>query len=124
MRARGPRATVGVVALAALLSGCTGTTVSADAVQESVRDGLADQGIRTRSVSCPEGVQARLDASVVCTVELEDENAFGEPVDRVRVVVKETEGDQVRYRLEPLAVGAPDDAEPAPDPEQSDRTEE
>ena len=111
-----------MVALAALLSGCDGSTVSAGAVQQSVRDGLSDQGIQTQSVSCPEGVQARLGATVVCGVELQDENAFGEPVDRIRVVVKETEGDQVRYRLEPLAVGAPDDAEPPPEADQSDRT--
>lgn len=102
------------VALSVLvLSACGSGTVGADSVQQSVRDGLATQGIEARSVSCPEGVGASVGHSVVCTVELWDETAFGEPVDRVRVVVKEVTGDQVRYRLEPLAVGVPDDAEPA-----------
>lgn len=97
---------------ALVLSGCGGNaTVSVDAVQQSIRDGLAAQGVEIQEVSCPEGVPARVEASVVCSVRLWDETAFGEPVDRIRVVVKETEGEQVRYRLEPLAVGVPDDAE-------------
>lgn len=111
-----------MLALCALvLSGCGAGTVSAESVQQSVRDGLATQGIEPRSVSCPEGVEASVGQHVVCTVELWDEAAFGEPVDRVRVVVKDVTGDQVRYRLEPLAVGADDDAEPA---DESDPTTE
>jgi len=80
-------------------------------VQQSVRDGLATQGIEPRSVSCPEGLTASVGERVVCEVDLWDPAAFGEPVDRIRVVVVETDGDEVRYRLEPLAVGVPDDAE-------------
>ncbi len=117
-----------VAAMVLTLTGCGSGTVSADSVQQSVRDGLASQGIEPRSVSCPEGVEASVGESVVCTVELWDEAGFGEPVDRVRVVVKEVSGDQVRYRLEPLAVGVPDDAEPAttehPDGEPDTTTEQ
>lgn len=105
-------AVLGPLAAAVLLAGCSGNPqVSAGAVQQSVRDGLASQGIEPQSVSCPEGVPARVGATVVCEVALWDENAFGEPVDRIRVVVTQTEGEQVRYRLEPLAVGVPDDAQ-------------
>lgn len=115
----------GVVGLTlALLAGCGGSSVSANAVQQSVRDGLAAQGIEARSVSCPEGVEARIGATVVCQVELWDQGGFGEPVDRIRVVVKDARGEQVRYRLEPLAVGVPDDAEattPGPVEDESGR---
>jgi len=100
----------GVVAVVALLlGGCAGGEVSAADVQQSVRDGLASQGIEVQSVTCPAGVDSTVGTTVVCTVELWDEEAFGQPVDRVRVVVTEVRGDEVRYRLEPLAVGVPDD---------------
>lgn len=107
----------------ALLTGCGGSAVSAGAVQQSVRDGLAGQGVEIRSVSCPEGVEARVGATVVCQVELWDQTALGEPVDRIRVVVKEARGEQVRYRLEPLAVGVPDDAQTTPAPDRDDAVE-
>lgn len=100
-----------VAAAALLLSGCAGGEVSAAAVQQSVRDGLAGQGVEVRSVSCPAGVDSRVGSVVVCAVELWDEDALGQPVDRVRVEVTEVDGEQVRYRLVPLAVGVPDDAE-------------
>jgi type IV pilus biogenesis protein CpaD/CtpE len=106
---------VGAVVLSAvavgLLSGCAAREVSATAVEQSVRDGMATQGVELRSVSCPQGVAAEVDATVVCDVDFRDENALGQPVDRVRVVVIATSGEEVRYRLEPLAVGVPDDAE-------------
>ncbi|MCK0112817.1 DUF4333 domain-containing protein [Ornithinimicrobium sp. F0845] len=98
-----------VAAAALLLGGCAGGEVSAADVQQSVRDGLATQGIEVQSVTCPTGVEATVGTVAVCTVELVDEDAFGQPVDRVRVVVTEVSGDELRYRLEPLAVGVPDD---------------
>lgn len=109
----GGRRAVGVVVAAAMLvlTGCAGGEVSAADVQQSVRDGLATKGVEVRSVSCPAGVASEVGATVVCKVELWDEEALGEPVDRVRVVVVDVEGEQVRYRLEPLAVGVADDAQ-------------
>lgn len=94
---------------AVLLGGCAGGEVSAADVQQSVRDGLATQGIEVQSVTCPHGVDSTVGTVVVCSVQLWDQEAFGQPVDRVRVVVTEVRGDEVRYRLEPLAVGVPDD---------------
>lgn len=123
MRRGAGRAGVVLAASALVLSGCGGGTVGADSVQQSVRDGLAGQGIDPRSVSCPDGVEASVGESVVCGVELWDEAAFGEPVDRIRVVVTEVSGDQVRYRLEPLAVGVPDDAQPADETAPADGAE-
>ncbi|WP_256842649.1 DUF4333 domain-containing protein [Ornithinimicrobium cryptoxanthini] len=104
-----------MTAAVAVLSGCGAKEVSASAVEQSVRDGMTTQGVEVQSVSCPSGVAADVDATVVCAVQLWDEGALGEPVDRVRVVVTSVDGDQVRYRLEPLAVGVPDDAEATPD---------
>lgn len=105
-----PRVITGVVAaVALLLGGCAGGEVSAADVQQSVRDGLASQGIEVQGVTCPSGIDSTIGTTVVCDVQLWDENAFGQPVDRVRVVVTEVSGDEVRYRLEPLAVGVPDD---------------
>lgn len=94
-----------------MLSGCAERQVSAVAIEQSVRDGMATKGVELRSVGCPEGLEAKVDATVVCDVEFWDENALGQPVDRVRVVVISSSGEEVRYRLEPLAVGVPDDAE-------------
>lgn len=108
--------TVAVLAVAlALLTGCGAKELSASAVEQSVRDGMATQGVELQSVSCPTGVAAEVDATVVCAVQLWHELALGEPVDRVRVVVNSVEGDKVRYRLEPLAVGVADDAPATPD---------
>lgn len=93
------------------LSGCARGQVSSGDLQQSVRDGLAGDGVELRSAECPSGVAATVGATVVCRVELWDDQALGEPVDRVRVVVTAVEGEQVRYRLEPLAIGVADDAE-------------
>lgn len=98
-----------VASAAILLTGCGGELSLAD-VEESIRDGLADEGVELDSVDCPEGLAAEVGAAVVCDVELSDEDALGEQVDRVRVVVTSVDGNDVRYRLEPLAVGASDDA--------------
>lgn len=118
IRSRGFRTAGALIAAIAVLSGCGAKEVSASAVEQSVRDGMATQGVEVQSVSCPSGVAADVDATVVCQVEFWDEHALGEPVDRVRVVVTSVDGDRVRYRLEPLAVGVPDDAEaPADDAE-------
>lgn len=108
-RLRGMGSLVALVAVA--LSGCARGEVSSGDLQQSVRDGLAAEGVQLRSAECPSGVAATVGATVVCLVELSDEHALGEPVDRVRVVVISVEGEQVRYRLEPLAVGVADDAE-------------
>lgn len=107
-----------LLAVVLTLSACSrGGEVPAGDLQQSVRDGLATEGVELRSVTCPSGVASRLGASVVCQVEFWEEDALGEPVDRVRIVVTSVEGDQVRYRLEPLAVGVADDAEaPSPAP--------
>ena len=94
-----------------MVSGCAERQVSALAVEQSVRDGMASKGVELRSVSCPEGLEAQVDATVICEVDFWDENALGQPVDRMRVVVIASSGEEVRYRLEPLAVGVPDDAE-------------
>lgn len=110
-RTRGLRAVGVLVAAVALLSGCSGQEVSATAVEQSVRDGMATKGLALHSVSCPEGVTANVGKTVVCAVEFEDPLALGHAVDRVRVEVIAADGDEVRYRLVPLAVGAPDDAE-------------
>ena len=115
MRSRRFATVAALTATVAVLSGCGAKEVSASAVEQSVRDGLATQGVEVQSVSCPSGVTADLGATVVCAVELWDEAALGEPVDRVRVVVTSVDGEKVRYRLEPLAVGVPDDAEATPD---------
>lgn len=110
-KTRGLRAVGVCFAAVVLLSGCSGQEVSATAVEQSVREGMATQGVVLHSVSCPEGLAAELDATVVCAVELRDEFALGHPVDRVRVEVSAVDGEQLKYRLVPLAVGAPDDAE-------------
>lgn len=113
-----------VAATALLLSGCAGGEVSAAAVQQSVRDGLAGQGVEVRSVSCPTGVDSRVGSVVVCAVDLWDEEALGQPVDRVRVEVTEVDGDKVRYRLVPLAVGVPDDAQTGDDQPTDDQSDD
>ena len=106
------RRTGSLLVLAAVaLSGCARGEVPAGDLQQSVRDGLATEGVELRSAECPSGVAATVGATVVCRVELWDDQALGEPVDRVRVVVTAVEGEQVRYRLEPLAIGVADDAE-------------
>lgn len=116
-RWRGRRALVGLLAVTAVLAtGCSRGEVSAGDLQESVRTGLEQQGVELRSVSCPSGISAQLDATVICEVELWDEDAFGEPVDRVRVEVIAVDGQQVRYRLTPLAVGVADDAPATSEP--------
>ncbi|QDO90130.1 DUF4333 domain-containing protein [Ornithinimicrobium ciconiae] len=111
------RRAAGLLAVVLTLAACSRGEVPAGDLQQSVRDGLATEGVELRSVTCPSGVASQLGASVVCQVEFWEENALGEPVDRVRIVVTSVEGDQVRYRLEPLAVGVADDAEaPSPAP--------
>ena len=109
----GVRRSVGVLAAGVmlLLAGCAGGEVSAADVQQSVRDGLATKGVEVRSVSCPEGISSDIGSTVVCKVDLWDETALGEPVDRVRVVVVAVDGEKLRYRLESLAVGVADDAQ-------------
>lgn len=97
------------VALCGLLAGCS-DEVSSDEVNDSIREAMADQGIELSSVSCPSGVPPKVGATVVCPVELVGVDPLGVPVDRIRVVVTEVDGNEVRYRLEPLAVGTPDDA--------------
>lgn len=97
----------GLTALA--VSGCGGD-LSAEDIEGSIRDGLADRGAEVDTVECPEAVAAEVEAMVVCEVDLRDEAALGEPVDRVRVTVTSVDGNEVRYRLEPLAVGVADDA--------------
>lgn len=112
MGARGVRGAASVLAVVAMaLTGCARGEVPAGDLQQSVRDGLVAEGVELRSADCPSGVAATVGATVVCRVELRDDHALGEPVDRVRVVVISVEGEQVRYRLEPLAVGVADDAE-------------
>lgn len=110
-RSRLRRAGSLLVLAAVVLSGCARGEVSAGDLQQSVRDGLAAEGVALRTAECPSGVAATVGATVVCQVELADDHALGEPVDRVRVVVTSVDGEQVRYRLEPLAVGVADDAE-------------
>ena len=104
-----------LAAVVALLSGCGAKELSASAVEQSVRDGMATKGVDVTSVRCPAGVAAEVEATVVCEVQFFDEQALGHPVDRVRVVVNSVDGNKVRYRLEPLAVGVPDDAPATPD---------
>lgn len=103
-----PRAGL-VAAVMLALAGCSGGELSAEDVQDSVLEGLAEQDIEAHQVDCPTGVEATVGTVVVCRVELADPDAFGQPVDRVRVVVTEVSGKQVRYRVEPLAVGVADD---------------
>lgn len=111
MRTRTTRAAGAAAALCAavLLAGCGGELSVTD-MEGSIRDGLAVEGAVVDTVGCPEVVGTEVGASVVCDVQLRDEDALGEPVDRVRVTVTGVAGREVRYRLEPLAVGVPDDA--------------
>jgi hypothetical protein len=43
-------------------------------------------------------------------VQLAGVDPLGTPVDRIRVVVTSVDGDEVGFRLEPIAIGAPDGA--------------
>lgn len=90
-----------------LLAGCAQEVARGD-VEDSIREAMADQGVELTAVTCPGGVQAEVGASIVCEVELVGVDPLGVPVDRIKVVVTDVEGSEVRYRLEPLAVGADD----------------
>lgn len=103
------RVAAGLVVLAVALAGCS-KEVSRGDVEASIRTAMAEQGVEVIELRCPGGVAAELDASIVCDVELGGVDLLGQPVDRIKVVVTGIEGNEVRYRLEPLAVGEPDDS--------------
>jgi hypothetical protein len=95
---------VTVVAPVALV-GCA-QEVAGDEVEQSIVDAMTEQQVTLESVDCPEALPAELDAAIVCEVSVIGVNDLGAPVDRIRVGVTAIEGEEVRYRLEPLAEGA------------------
>jgi hypothetical protein len=95
---------VSLVALAVLLGGCS-REVAADDIEASITEQVEQQGLVVQSVDCPAGLPPEVGATVVCDVELTGVDETGAEVDRFRVEVVEVEGDEVRYTLEPLAVG-------------------
>lgn len=96
-----------------VLAGCS-RDVPQDQVEQSIREAMAGQGATMQSLDCPGDLPPELDARMICQVDMDGVLATGVEVDRIRVVVTEVEGREVRYRLEPLAVGVPDDA-PSPE---------
>lgn len=111
-RAAAARAVVPLL-VALALAGCS-RDVPQDQVEQSIREAMAEQGAVVTSLDCPRDLPPEVDATMICQVSMDGMLASGVAVDRIRVVVTEVAGREVRYRLEPLAVGAPDDA-PAPD---------
>lgn len=93
-----------------LLAGCAQRDVPEGEVERTIRDGMADRGVEILELDCPGGVPMEVDASVVCDVQLAGVDPLGTPVDRIRVVVTSVDGDEVGFRLEPIAIGAPEDA--------------
>lgn len=67
---------------------------------------MAEQQVTLESVDCPEPLAAELEATIVCDVSVTGVSDLGAPIDRIRVVVTGIEGEEVRYRLKPLAEGA------------------
>ncbi|WP_194288483.1 DUF4333 domain-containing protein [Ornithinicoccus halotolerans] len=104
---------VAALLLGVALAGCS-RDVSQEQVEQSIREAMAEQGAVISSLDCPGDLPPELDARMICQVDMDGLLESGVEVDRIRVVVTEVAGREVRYRLEPLAVGAPDDA-PAPD---------
>ncbi len=105
--------TTGVAGLALLgLAGCAQEVGQAE-VERSITDTMAEQQVMLESVTCPGGLPAEDDAVIICQVTVFGVDDSGVPIDRIRVRVTEIDGQEVRYRLEPLAEGIPDDA-PAP----------
>jgi hypothetical protein len=108
--------TVGVAGLAlAGLAGCA-QEVGRSEVEQSIREAMAGQQVMLESVTCPGGLPAEEDAVIICQVSVIGVDGSGVPIDRIRVRVTRIDGSEVRYRLEPLAEGTPDDA-PADDAE-------
>jgi hypothetical protein len=108
--------TVGVAGLAlAGLAGCA-QEVGRSEVEQSIREAMAGQQVMLESVTCPGGLPAEEDAVIICQVSVTGVDGSGVPIDRIRVRVTRIDGSEVRYRLEPLAEGTPDDA-PADDAE-------
>ena len=102
--------TIGVAGLAvAGLAGCA-QEVGQSGVEQSIRDAMAGQQVMLESVTCPRGLPAEEDAVIVCQVSVTGVDDGGVPIDRIRVRVTQIDGSEVRYRLEPLAEGVPDDA--------------
>lgn len=101
------------VALAGLavagLAGCA-QEVGQSEVEQSIREAMAGQQVMLESVTCPGGLPAEQDAVIICQVSVTGVDDSGVPIDRIRVRVTRIDGSQVRYRLEPLAQGTPDDA--------------
>lgn len=93
------------------VAGCS-RDVPQDQVEQSIREAMADQGAVITSLDCPGDLPPELDARMICQVAMDGVLSGGVEVDRIRVVVTEVDGREVRYRLEPIAVGAPDDAPP------------
>lgn len=110
MRARCWRGTVAVAAVVVLLSGCAQQDVPQGEVERTIREGMTERGVQVLELECPGGVPMEVKASVTCDVQLGGIDPLGAPVDRIRVVVTSVDGEQVGFRLEPIAIGAPDDA--------------
>ncbi|GAA1158025.1 DUF4333 domain-containing protein [Ornithinicoccus hortensis] len=98
----------GALALAALgLAGCS-QEVSAGDLEDSIREQADAQGLQLESVDCREGLPPEVGATVICDVEIVGVDEAGGQVDRIRVEAVEVNDDEVRFSLEPLAVGDPD----------------
>lgn len=102
---------VAVTAVVALSATACSQDVAAEDVEQSIATAVEEKGVTLESADCPRALPPEADAEMICQVEL-DGPIDGVEVDRIRVIVNEVEGREVRYRLEPLAVGAPDDAQP------------
>lgn len=100
-----------VAAVLVLLSGCAQQDVPQGEVERSIREGMADRGVQILDLRCPGGVVMELDASVTCDVQLGGIDPLGVPVDRIKVVVTSVDGEQVGFRLEPLAMSTDTDQE-------------
>lgn len=96
------------LALAVLgLTGCS-QEVSAGDLEDSIREKLGEQGLQVESADCRDGLPPEVGATVICDVEIVGVDEEGGQVDRIRVEAVEVLDGQVRYNLEPLAVGDPD----------------
>ncbi|KID31092.1 DUF4333 domain-containing protein [Prauserella rugosa] len=101
----------GVVALPAVLtvlglSACSvevsvGSTIGKDEVAEQAMGVLSEKGQRPKDVTCPEDVDAEVDAKTTCTATAEDGTEYD-----VNVTVTEV-GDNDRAKLDVVARDAP-----------------
>jgi hypothetical protein len=114
-RSRRRAAPAGALAALVLLAGCA-QEVGASEVEQSIREAMGGQQVMIDSVECPSGLPAEEGAVIICPVTVFGVDDAGDPIDRIRVRVTAVEGTEVRYRLEPLAEGVPDDAEPEDGP--------